>query len=329
MDTIITDMATESPDVQAAYALMGDPEAIQLVFARITGERHLAGQHPQKSHGGGGGGGGPSPATDEEKAAFKAAHGRPIPPGWTDVYISKDPAASLMVVGRDDKGRRQAIYSTAHTESQAEAKFARTKELAKYTDKLDHAIERDALTNDDAASVMLMRKLGMRPGSTRDTGAEIQAFGATTLQARHVHVTPGGVTVLKFMGKSSGSKGHAVELRTRDPAIAAAMRARLATRKGNASLLDTNERRAREYMTSAGVPKEFHLKDLRTLHANTVALKAVSGIKPPKTKTEFRRQRKAVAEKVSAQLGNSASMALSSYINPTVFTPWVKDASWL
>jgi hypothetical protein len=90
VDRVIIDLSAEPIEVIKSYALMGDPEAVRLWldadagterhlagqhdqkthgsygiahrpaeagFSPPDGERHLAGQHPQKSHGGGGTGG--------------------------------------------------------------------------------------------------------------------------------------------------------------------------------------------------------------------------------------------------------------------------------
>jgi DNA topoisomerase-1 len=263
-------------------------------------------------------------ATPEDRAGFKRRTGKTIPPAWTDVRISTDPDAKLMVTGRDAKGRAQSIYSAQHTAHQAEVKFQRVRELAKHTDKLDHAISRDAMVNDDAAALMLIRRLGMRPGSNQNTGAAKQAHGATNIKAEHVRVNGDEVT-LDFTGK----KGVHIVLQFNDPEIAEVLRVRLQTRGGDAQLFNTNETKVRDYMRSTGTPPEFLLKDLRTLRANTVALQQIREMDPPKTKAEFARRRKAVATAVSAQLGNTPAMALSSYINPTVFNEWVRDESWL
>jgi DNA topoisomerase IB len=72
------------------------------------------------------------------------------------------------------------------------------------------------------------------------------------------------------------------------------------------------------------------VKDLRTYHANTTAADEIAKHKTaPKSKQEFLQRRKEVATKVSARLGNTPVMALNSYINPSVFDPWLKDPSWL
>jgi HK97 family phage portal protein len=271
---------------------------------------------------------GMSPATDASRAAFKEHAGRTIPPAWTDVQIADNlETAPLLVVGKDAKGRRQAIYSKEHTQRQAEKKFARIKELNEHTDKLDAALDRDALTNDDAGSLTLIRRMGMRPGSNANRGANVQAHGATNLKRKHVSFDENGHAVLDFTGKD----GVHIILKSKDPMVIDVLRTRK-LRGGNDDdpLFKTNEDRVRKYMnTEGGIPKQFLLKDLRTVHANTTALKAIRDMPPPKTKQEFIKRRKEVATIVSDQLGNDPSMALNSYINPTVFTSWIKDGSWL
>lgn len=275
-------------------------------------------------------GGSPFPgmraATEQDRAAFRDKVGQAIPPAWTDVYIADDLAtAKLLARGRDSKGRHQTIYSAAHTEAQAAVKFSRIRELAKHLDKLDHALERDAASNDDAAALLLIRRLGMRPGSDRDTGAAQQAHGATNLLARHVTVD-GDQVGFDFTGK----KGVHIRLSTSDPLIADAIAARLARRGPDERLFDTDENRTRAYMHSTGVPTDLLLKDLRTLHANVVALREIQARDgTPASKAEFRRWRKEVAEQVAAELGNTPALALASYINPTVFHRWAESEEWL
>lgn len=266
------------------------------------------------------------PATARDRAAFKAKVGKPIPPAWTDVHIADDlGSAKLLVRGRDVKGRVQRMYSTDHSTGQAAVKFYRNDQMQKHLDKLDSALERDAMVNDSAAALLLIRKLGMRPGSDRNTGAEKQAHGATNLLAKHATVS-GSVTTLNFTGK----KGVHIILKTKDPLINKVITDRRKTRMRNDRLFDTNEAQTRAYMQSTGVPAGFLLKDLRTVHANVVALREVEKKKNkvPQTKTEFRRWRREVAIAVSNELGNTPTLALASYINPTVFAKWVQDPDW-
>lgn len=269
---------------------------------------------------------GMSAATPESKAHFKEVTGKSIPPAWTDVQIADDlGTADLQVLGRDSKGRRQAWYSKEHTQRQAEKKFQRIKELQPHLDKLDSSLDRDALTNDEAGSLTLIRRLGMRPGSNSNTGAAVQAHGATNLKAKHVSFD-GDHAVLDFTGKD----GVHIQLKTKDPKVVDVLRSRKIGKNGDDQLFNTNEDKVRRYMNEdGGVPKGFLLKDLRTTHANVVALREIPTVKAPATKQEFVKARKEIATRVSTELGNDPSMALSSYINPTVFTPWVKDGGWV
>ncbi len=266
-----------------------------------------------------------SAATPERKAEFKEKVGKSIPPAWTDVQIADDlDTASLQVVGRDAKGRRQAWYSKAHTQAQAEKKFVRIKELSKHTDKLDAALERDKLVNDEAGALTLIRRLGMRPGSNSNTKAEVQAHGATNLKAKHVSFDDDGA-VLDFTGKD----GVHIVLKTKDKDVIDVLQSRKIGKEGDEQLFNTNEEKVRSYMRGeAGMPKEFLLKDLRTLKANTAAMDIMGDMPIPKTKQDFAKQRLEVGKRVAAQLGNDATMALSSYINPSVFGKWAQEG-WL
>ena len=269
---------------------------------------------------------GMSPATPESKAKFKEVTGKSIPPAWTDVQIADNlETADLQVLGRDAKGRRQAWYSKEHTARQAEKKFQRIKELQPHLGKLDSALDRDALTSDEAGALTLIRRMGMRPGSNANRGAKVQAHGATNLKAKHVSFD-GDTAVLDFTGKD----GVHIVLRTKDPKVVDVLRSRHIGKNPEDQLFNTNEDKVRRYMNGeGGVPGDFLLKDLRTNHANVVALREIKNVPAPTSKPEFLKARKEVGRRVATELGNDASMALNSYINPTVFTPWVKDGGWI
>lgn len=271
---------------------------------------------------------GMSPATPERKLEFKEKIGRTIPPAWTDVQIADNlDTAPLLVTGRDSKNRRQAWYSKEHTQRQAEKKFTRIKELQPHLDGLDAALAKDQMTNDDAGSLTLIRRLGMRPGSNSNTGAKVQAHGATNIKSKHVSFDDDGGATLDFTGKD----GVHIVLKTKDPQVVGVLKSRKAKKINDEDqLFDTNETRVRNYMNGAGgVPNNFLLKDLRTNHANSVALREVKTVKPPTTKQEFQKARNEIGSRVATELGNDRTMALNSYINPTVFSPWIKDGSWL
>lgn len=247
-----------------------------------------------------------------------------VPPAWTDVTVAADPEAPLQCRAKDGKGRPKALYTDAFHAQQAALKFDRIRALHDKLPNLDTALAADAKSNDTAAAVLLIRRMGLRPGSMNDTKADVQAYGATTLLVSHVVWTDSHMH-LTFVGK----EGKHLDFEVHDPELAVVIAARCAGKKPGDRLFSTNEGKALAYIKQH-TGEHFKTKDLRTYHANALALAAMAHTEgaPPKTLAEFKKMRKAVAVEVSAELGNEPAMALKAYINPAVFTRWYIDPSW-
>jgi DNA topoisomerase-1 len=255
---------------------------------------------------------GAHPATPEDRERLK------IPPGWVDVFVADDPTNYRQVWARDAQGRSQGRYTAEYEARQEALKFERVKELAAKLDDLDNALVRDMMTDSAAAVTALIRHFGLRPGSMKDTRARKQAYGATTLQARHVRQYPDtGRTTLSFVGKS----GQKITVSTRDPDIYRLMQHWTDGKQGTDFLFEATDADVRAYLTGAIGPG-FLAKDLRTLKANVMALEMVRSMRRPTTMTAFRKARNKVADAVAKALGNTRAVTLSGYINPTVFADW-------
>lgn len=239
-----------------------------------------------------------------------------VPPAWTHVQVAHDPNAPLQVIGRDSKGREQRIYSAEHHATQAAAKFARISALSQALPAIDRAISADAHHDDSAAALMLIRRMGLRPGSEADTGAEKKAHGATNLRVRHVQLSPDGDVRLTFTGK----KGVALDLKVHDREMAATLSSRMVGKSPDDRLFATNERKVGDYLHSTA--PGFKVKDLRTWMGTDVARRAVAALPTPNTSREYRSARATVGKQVSDVLGNTPTVALASYVDPTVFGPW-------
>jgi DNA topoisomerase-1 len=256
-----------------------------------------------------------------------------IPPAWSDVHYASSPNASLLVAGRDGlrsekfpNGRPVAIYSDSHHAAAAASKFARVKELSSKFDRIkaqNDKARRDPKTRDVADCLALVMQMGIRPGSSRDTGAAVQAYGATTLEGRHVRVSPTGKVSLQFTGK----KGVALNLRVDDDRLAA----QLVRRKSKAGPkghifgdVTPGLLRAHAHAMDGG---GFTTKDFRTNIGTTTATKLVSERDVPTDAKSYKKAVMDVARVVSAKLGNTPAMALQAYINPAVFAPWRATAS--
>lgn len=111
-------------------------------------------------------------ATQQDRARLK------IPKASTDAFVSVDPEAKRQAIHFDAAGRRQPVYSKAHTEAQAAAKFARTKVLVNDLPAIDEKLRAEAFSNDTAAALMLVRRLGLRIGGRgRCADARVRRLG--------------------------------------------------------------------------------------------------------------------------------------------------------
>ena len=266
------------------------------------------------------------PASTDKSSWPEHVKALKLPPAWKDVHISHDPEAVIQAAGTDSKGRRIYVYHKKFSESQSAVKFARIQELvqkAHYIRKQndDNLSSKDPVKREHAEVAALIMEMGIRPGSETDTGAKVKAYGATTLEGRHV-VAENGHVRLKFTGK----KGVSLDLPVEDPELARSIlaRARQAGVDGKlfgkvsaGSLLD--------YVHSFD-GGGFKTKDFRTLLATQTANKMVEAGPAPKTESEYKKRVREVADVVSKKLGNTPVVALQSYINPAVFAPWREHA---
>lgn len=240
-----------------------------------------------------------------------------LPPAWTSVRINKNPKADLQATGIDSKGRTQYRYSAKHSEKAAAEKFGRLKEFNKelphIREKVAEDLKKGTLEEKEAAAVLsLIDKTGFRVGSDRETGAEKDAYGASTLLARHVKIDGNEIT-FKFVGK----EGVTIEKTLEDRQLASLLKPRIAA---GGRLFDTSDAKVRDYLHSRD--GDFKVKDFRTWHGTTEALKAIRGMDAPRSDKEYERARLSVGRIVAAHLGNTPKIALESYIDPAVWSPW-------
>lgn len=246
-----------------------------------------------------------------------------IPPAWSDVHYSTDPGAKLQATGMDKAGRKQYVYSKEFSKTQAEAKFGKIQELNSKFDAITKENEgnlksKDESTREHALVTKLVMTTGIRPGSEEETGAKVKAYGATTLEGRHVKTDANGNTRLEFVGK----KGVSLSIPVTDKDLAASLQAR-ADKVGSKGQLfsSVSDRSLRDY-THTLDGGSIKTKDFRTLLGTRTAMDEIKGMKMPNSDTEYKRAVLEVAKRVSTKLGNTPSVALSSYISPVVWSSW-------
>lgn len=237
-------------------------------------------------------------------------------PGYKAAHLAKDPNAELQAIAIDSKERPQYKYSDVHNEEAKAGKFARGKEFNRKLPEIRERLKADAAAggkgSEEAHALRLIDHTGFRIGGEADTGAEKQAYGATTLEGRHVK-NEGGKTKVEFVGKKGVDNSHEIH----DPEIADELNRRA---KAGGKLYNINDAKVRDYLHS--IAPGFKVKDFRTAVAYRTAAHEIEGMPTPKTVKDFVAARGKVAEIVSHKLGNTPAVALKDYIDPTVFNKW-------
>lgn len=224
-----------------------------------------------------------------------------IPPGLKHVQYFKD--KPYIAKGVDTAGRIQYVYPKRVLERGTKKKFSRIERLAERKDEFLDRIKNDARDGRvEAQAVYTMFKTGFRPGSDKDTKAKKKAYGVTTLLKDHVKVRPPRVE-FDFIGK----KGVRIKKTVKDSLLAKIIK----EHKDSRRLFDTSDAEVREYFDTK-TQGRFQLKDIRTLKAFEVADEVLE-----KTKSKDPAEiKKKVVAKVSEELGNTPTVAATSYIAP-------------
>ena len=245
-----------------------------------------------------------------------------IPPAWTDVKFNPDPSGHLLASGKDSKGRPQFVYSEEFSKTQAEAKFNRIEELFQKFDEIQaqnnkNRRSRSPRIKDSADCLNLIMNTGVRPGSDEDTGAAVKAYGATTLEGKHVVKTKEGVE-LQFVGK----KGVSLTIKVDDKDTANMLLRRAKESGPDGKLFPATNAKVLLAYTHTMDGGGFKTKDFRTHLGTKTAMEEIAKLPKPQNEKEYKKSVLAVAKVVSQKLGNTPTIALQAYINPSIFSQW-------
>jgi DNA topoisomerase IB len=249
-----------------------------------------------------------------------------IPPAWQDVWISPYPNGHIQAVGTDDAGRRQYLYHAQWRIKRDQMKFDRVLQAAQKLPAARRAIARDLaregmpLERANSVAVRLLDLGYFRIGSDiyADTNG---SFGLTTLERRHVRKQRDRL-VFRFVGK--GGIEHTIEID--DPGVLTALESLRRRRGGTDRLLAYQVSRRWRDLDSAAVNtyladllEDITAKDFRTWHATVLAAAALAASdEPGDTRRSRQRAVKAAVQEVADYLGNTPTIAKSSYIDPRV-----------
>jgi DNA topoisomerase I len=257
-----------------------------------------------------------------------------IPPAWQDVWISTDPRGHIQAVGTDAAGRRQYRYHEDWRRARDAVKYDRVltlgATLADVREEVVRRLSEPGLGRDRVlAGAVRMLDVGVfraggeqyAPSDDDDDGT----FGLATLRREHVSLKRGAVL---FAYPAKGNIPRTLALR--DPLLHRVVGSLLRRKGGGEELLAYKIKRDWcDVKTSDlnGAVKElagedYTCKDLRTWNATVLAAvtlaagAAETGV--PGSERARKRLVTAAVKQVSEHLGNTPTVARSSYVDPRV-----------
>jgi len=252
-----------------------------------------------------------------------------VPPAWTSVWICSDPDGHLQATGRDARGRKQYRY---HADFRAQREQTKFDELVPFGEalgslrrRLDEDLAGSGLSYERVVAlvVSLLECTHIRVGNECYVASN-GTYGLTTLRSRHVTVR-GSTVRIRFQGK--GGRRH-------DVAVSDARIGRLIRvcqdLPGQLLFQWEDDEGVLRPVTSTEVNDYLRLntgldvtaKTFRTWGATLLAATGFSVLPRPTTARRRNASVKAVVEVVADELGNTPTVARSSYIHPTVFTAY-------
>lgn len=250
-----------------------------------------------------------------------------IPPAWRDVWISPHPGGHIQATGTDAAGRKQYLYHPLWRRKRDEAKFDHVLEVAtrlpKLRDRVEHDLAGRGLSQERVlATVTKLLDMGtFRVGSDQYAAGDDATFGVATLRPEHARSGRGRV-VFEFPAKGGIEQVCEVV----DPDLCVVLRD-LRSRRRTADRLfgywdgrawhDVRSDDVNDYLRASS-GGEMTAKDFRTWHATVLAGTQLAAAGAQPSATRRKRVVAGVMREVAELLGNTPTVARTSYVDPRV-----------
>jgi DNA topoisomerase-1 len=248
-----------------------------------------------------------------------------IPPAWTDVHISPDPAAKVQAYGTDAAGRKQYRYHPDYVAKGAKRKYRKLLEYARAIPHLREATEQHLRQTGVgrervlATVVRLIMRGFFRIGSEQYAVTN-KTFGIATLQKKHLRIE-GDNLVFRYIGKKSIDQRSVVA----DTPLVEVMREILEL-PGKRLFQFVDDEGKVHPVTAADVNgyikqilgEKYTSKDMRTWGGTVRMATILADLGPPKSEREARKNLVLACKLVSTELGNTPSVCRSAYVHPAV-----------
>jgi DNA topoisomerase-1 len=263
-----------------------------------------------------------------DPGTLRRIRGLALPPAWTGVWISPDPAGHIQATGVDSAGRTQYRYHPLWREQRDAQKFAHMLRFAGALPDLRAAAVRDlgrrGLGRDRvAATAVRLIDLGLfRLGGERYAELD-HHYGAVTLEKRHVRVRRDGVL---FDYTAKEGKHRAVTVT--DRAVRSAVRALAGCDNGLDTLLcwqrDGVWHPLHSHDVSAYIAGHagghFTAKEFRTWNATVLMALLLANAGPAASPRRAQTVIAASIRGVADWLGDTPAVTRSSYVDPRLIS---------
>jgi DNA topoisomerase-1 len=248
-----------------------------------------------------------------------------IPPAWTEVHISPDPAAKIQAYGHDAAGRKQYRYHPDHVAKGSRRKYRKLLEFARAIPRLREATEQHLRQTGVgrervlATVVRLIMRGFFRIGSEQYAVSN-KTFGIATLQKKHLAIE-GDNLVFRYVGKKSIHQRSVVA----DTPLVEVLH----------EILELPGRRLFQFVDDDGkvrpvtaadvngyikqiLGERYTSKDIRTWGGTVRMATILADLGPPRTESEAKKNLVLACKLVSTELGNTPSVCRSAYVHPSV-----------
>jgi len=248
-----------------------------------------------------------------------------IPPAWNEVWICSVENGHIQAVGTDDAGRRQYIYHEKWREQRDKNKHDRVLAVAARLPEARRTVAGhlalDGMPRERAlAAAFRLLDLGFFRIGGEAYAEENGSYGLATIEKKHVRIEDGSV-VFDYVAKSGQERLIALA----DQPVRDAIELLRRRRGGGAELLAYRQGKRWRDVTSTdinGYVKEVvgdvvTAKDFRTWHGTVLAAVALASENDRSaSKTARKRAVTAAMREVADYLGNTPTVARSSYVDP-------------
>ena len=308
----------------------GQPHLAAAVNGLVRSDPHSPGITRRPAGGGRAGFGyrDPSGADVTDAGTLARIAALAIPPAWTDVWIAPDPLGHIQATGVDSRGRTQYRYHELWREQRDAQKFSHMLRFAAALPTLRaatvHDLRRRNLGRDRvAAGAVRLIDLGLfRIGGEKYAELD-HHYGAVTLEKRHVRMRRDRAE-FDYVAK----EGKHREITVTDPAVLPTVRALARSTNGLDPLFcwqnGTGWQPLRSHEVSSYIAVHagghFTAKEFRTWNATVLMALLLANAGPAPAGRGRQRVIAASVAAVASWLGDTPTVARSSYIDPRLIS---------